>query len=465
MVARAGAGELVDLGEGPYDLAGMRAWTEERTVRAAVLRHLLITEPWPIDAKGVRLRGVRISGLLDLEAATVRCPLWLDRCYVDADEPICLDQATTLRVTLTGCQLPGVTGEMLTTKELDLSGSTLVAPLRLARAEITGQLACRGARLAGTDSDGSALVADGLKAGDVFLDEEFTAAGAVRLTGADITGQFLCRGARLAGTDSDGSALVADGLKAGDVFLDEEFTAAGAVRLTGADITGQFLCRGARLAGTDSDGSALVADGLKAGDVFLDEEFTAAGAVRLTGADITGQLSMDSAQLTGTDSDGNALAADGMTVGGDVFLGERFTAAGTVSLASAHVGASVYLMPTALADENEVAFSAAAAQISGTLHWVPDAQIYGQVNLEGASVGQLEDNWSSERPNGYWPANGRLRLDGFTYGRFSGDQPATAPQRLAWIRSQYASLAAYASQPYSQLERVYRRAGKIAKPP
>ena len=42
-----------------------------------------------------------------------------------------------------------------------------------------------------------------------------------------------------------------------------------------------------------------------------------------------------------------------------------------------------------------------------------------------------------ERANGYWPVGGLLSLDGFTYGRFGGDQQATVEQRLAWIRSQY----------------------------
>ncbi len=97
MVAAAAAGELVDRGEGPFTLAEMQAWAEERTVRAAVLRHLLFAGQWPVDAKGVRLRGVRISGLLDLEAAALRCPLLLDCCYLDADDSACLDHATAMR--------------------------------------------------------------------------------------------------------------------------------------------------------------------------------------------------------------------------------------------------------------------------------------------------------------------------------------------------------------------------------
>ena len=415
MVTGAAAGNPVGRGEGPFTLAEMQAWAKERTVRAEVLRHLLIAGQWPVDATGVRLHGVRISGLLNLEAAALRCPLMLDRCYLDADKPACFDYAVASRLTLTGCQLAGLTGETLTARALNLSRSTLSASLRLRGADITGPLDCSGARLTGTGNDGNALVADGMKvSGDVFLDGEFTSSRAVRLPRADITGQLSCRGARLTGTDNHGDALVADGMKVG-------------------------------------------------GGAFLRGGFTAAGAVRLPDADITGPLDCRGAQLTGTI--GNALVADGMKVGGDVFLSEGFTAAGTISLPSAHIGASVHLKPTALAGGNEVALNAQRTQIAGTLEWAPAGPGSGRVNLEGATVGQLDDDWSSERPNGCWPTGGRLRLDGFTYRRFGGMQQATAKQRLDWIRSQYQpparddSTADFATQPYEQLAAVYRQAG------
>jgi len=467
MVAGAASGELVDCGEGPFSLAEMQAWEADRTLRAAVLRHLLITGEWPVDAKGVRLRGARIGGLLDLEAAAVRCPLALEECYLDADEPARLDHASASRVTLAKCHLAGLSGQMLTARQLDLRGSTLTHRLYLPNADIAGNLACDGAQLTGADSDGNALFADGLKTGgNVFLRDAFTAAGAVRLPGADIAGQFDCSVAQLTGVDSDGDALVADGLKTGGAVLLRDCTAAGTVRLPGADIAVNLECDGAQLTTANRGGNALVADGLKTrGAVFLRDGFTAAGAVRLLGADITSGLDCTGAQLTGVDSDGNALFADGLKTGGDVFLRGGFTAAGTVSLSSARVGASVYLTPTALAIDGKVALNAAGAQIVGTLRWAPASAVSGQVNLEGATAGRLDDDWSSGRPNGYWPTGGRLRLDGFTYDRFGGAQRATANQRLAWIRSQYQANAAdsqaeFATQPYEQLTAVYQQAGQ-----
>ena len=78
MRAKAATGELLDCGEGPFDLTAMQLWGEERAVSAAVLRDLLVEGQCPVHAKGVRLRGVKISGLLDLEGATlggVRIPV------------------------------------------------------------------------------------------------------------------------------------------------------------------------------------------------------------------------------------------------------------------------------------------------------------------------------------------------------------------------------------------------------
>ena len=385
LVAGAAAGKLVDRGDGPFDLAEMRRWGEERTVRAAVLRHLLVTRQWPLHAKGVQLRGVRIDGHLDLEGATLRCPLLLESCYLDASEAANLKYAAASSVTLIGCRLAGFTGEMLTAKALTLSCSTFTGPLRLA--------------------------------------------------GVSVAGSFRCSGAQLTGRDEDGYAPSAY-----------------------------------------KSGYALSAYKSKVGDVFLGEGFTAS-AVELAGAEIAGSLSCSGAQLTGRDEDGYALSAAGIKVGGDVHLGDGFTAEGGISLISARFGGSLEVMPTRLAgneedadqdddDEEEVSLDASNAQITGALHWLPAEQVRGQVNLEGAAAGELKDDWTSCNgwKNGHWPCGGRLNLDGFTYVSLGGYERTSADQRLTWIRSQYrrsdTSWQGFATQPYEQLAAVYRHAGQ-----
>src|SRR2546430_8917326 len=315
MRAKAAAGELLDRGAGPFDLAAMQSWGEERAVSAAALRDLLVEGHWPVHAKGVRLRGVKISGLLDLDGATLRCPLSLESCYLDAGDPACLDHATASRVALTGCQLAGLTANMLTARQIDLSRSTLrTGPLSLMCANITDDLICSGAQLNGTDSDLNALVAGGMKVGasvylDQYLDDRFTAAGAIWLARAEIGGDLACSGAQL-GRNRDGVGLLAEGVKVGgQVFLREGFATGGAVRLLGADITGDFSCRGARL-GSDHDGNALVADRMRVGgEAHLYRGFTAGGAVVLNGAGLTGDPRIQGTTLARPSPEGKPPAS------------------------------------------------------------------------------------------------------------------------------------------------------------
>jgi len=192
---------------------------------------------------------------------------------------------------------------------------------------------------------------------------------------------------------------------------------------------------------------------------------TFTGPLVLIGADIGGQLHCSRAELRGRDEDGYALSADRLKTDGSVFLDKISAMDGAISLHSAQVGGSVEFSPTALAED---AFRAIGARIDGPLTWAPARQVTGNVTLEGAKIGELDDDWTGERATtGYWPSGGRLRLNGFTYGRLGVDQLATADQRLKWLRGQYQQVGAgwlgFAAQPYEQLEAVYRRAGQDAE--
>ena len=328
LIERAAQGEALALPTGaaptedqtPVELEEMQAWGADRTIRAEMLRHLLVESEWPVQAKGVRLRGARISGPVDLESATLRCPLVLEDCYFDSERPLVLDYATVSLLRLVRCRFAGLTADtVVVTKELDLERSVVTGAVKLITADITGELNCRGAKITGTDTDGNALVANWVEVGGrVLLDEEFTAAGAIRLIGADITGELNCRGAKITGTDINNNALVADRVKVGGaVFLDGEFTAAGAVRLVGAVITGYLTCSGAKITGTDTDGDALVADRVKVGDsLLLDDGFLACGAVRLVGAHIGGSITLDVAAIRDPSGKPGMLAIDGLVYEG-----------------------------------------------------------------------------------------------------------------------------------------------------
>jgi predicted acyltransferase (DUF342 family) len=390
MLARAATGEMLDLGTSPLDPERLKAWGQDRTIRASVLRRLLVEDEWPVHSKGVLLRGVKISGFLDLATATLRCPLLLDHCYLDGPPPA-LGYATATILGILNSVMPGLTADSLTvTRDISLAGSVFTGPVSLNGAQITGSLTCSGANLNGVDANGNALLASNLKVSrDVFLLNGFTAAGALWLLGANIAGSLECDGAKLNGANTAGLALVGERLTVGgnilfrngftaagaislagadiagnlecegklnranargvalvgervqvggDALLRGEFATVGAVSLLGANIAGNLECGGAKLAGADVDGNALVADNLRVGrNALLWDGFAAAGAIRLPGANITGSLNCRRAKLNGIDANGAALIAENLTVGQDIFLQYGFTAAGAISLLGANV--------------------------------------------------------------------------------------------------------------------------------
>jgi hypothetical protein len=247
----------------------------------------------------------------------------------------------------------------------------------------------------------------------VLLEDGFTASGAVRLPGATIRGQVRCIDSKITGIDRDGFSFVSDGARiGGPARLDVGFESAGAVGLPGADIGGLLSLAGAKLGSRGLAGDSLVADGAKVGgSVHLDNHFTTTGTVRLSHASLSGSLHCSGARL-GTGAQHNSLVAEQMNVGGSIFLDGGLEAAGSVSLDS--------------------------AVVLHELRWQPGQPPAGEVNLQGARTQYLTDDWAGPRALGFWPPGG-LRLAGFTYSGFGGNQPATVAQRVAWLRSQYAA--------------------------
>jgi hypothetical protein len=153
------------------DPALAEQWGPERTIRAQVLYQLLTDSGklWPDDhdevptPRGVRACGARISGPLDLEAATLRCPLHLHACYLDCDEPVVLREARASAVRLTACRLPsGLEADYLRTAgDLDLRWVRAEDEVRLLGAHVGGQLDLTGGTF--RNSGGYAISAHGLR--------------------------------------------------------------------------------------------------------------------------------------------------------------------------------------------------------------------------------------------------------------------------------------------------------------
>lgn len=474
------------------------------TIRAEVLCHVLVDDESKVAAKGVWLRGVRITGQVDLEGAKVRYPLRLEMCHLDGSKPVNLDYAEVPGISFICCKLPGISGKTLTVKtDLSLAGSTVTGPVQLQVASITGDLDCAGARLLGT---GDALSAAAIKVGgNVFLTEAVTTNGGIDLETADIAGTLKCCTAQLRGVVEryGGSyALFAQWIKVGGpVRLNMYFTATHTVFLLGANISANLNCRTAQLHGS---GMALECERMKLGGNFLAEDVrTTAARINLVGADIVGNLKCTNAWLNGSNC---AVYGERLTVHGDVFFGTQIDSDseakpvspgaepedkrrpyGWIWLADAEIDGNLsftnaLLNGTRLVNDvsyslygerlkvhGDVVFDSVtspkgaiwlrSATISGKLLWAPGEQVHRQVSVADATAARLEDDWT--HANGCWPSGGLLNLEGFTYGSVSGDDPASVEQRLEWIRSQWPKYSPKSF--WAELMTYLRHPGKPAR--
>jgi hypothetical protein len=336
LVEHVGRGEWLDLAaaDEAVDEAAMRLWGESRTCRAVVIRDILRARLAPDpDPHGLRLRGARITGRLDLEDLITDVSLDLKDCLLE--EGVLARDARLAGVALIGCRLghpaePPLDAARLTCSMLMLGGARIIGhagagAVNLNGADIGGSLNCDGAEL--RNDTGPALFASSVQVGQGMFLRGFTATGAgdlgtVRVNGARIGANFECDGASL--RNDTGPALDARSLQVGqNMFLRGGFTATGAgsdgaVRLIGARIGLSFEC-GASL--RNDTGPALFASSLQVGQgMFLGTRFTAIGsgdvAVNLTDARVGGRLYFDPGRLEHrTDSHGR-IAVDGLTYTG-----------------------------------------------------------------------------------------------------------------------------------------------------
>jgi hypothetical protein len=163
-------GELLDLAaDEPVDEAAMRTWDSSRTIRAAVVRDILRGRLAPDpDPHGLRLRGARIAGRLDLEHLTTDVGVGFVDCLLG--EGLVARDAKLLFLSLFGCRLehpaqPPLDADRLTAAALGLDRAVITAACEagavgLAGAHL-GTLSCAGATM--RNDTGPTLDADGLQ--------------------------------------------------------------------------------------------------------------------------------------------------------------------------------------------------------------------------------------------------------------------------------------------------------------
>ena len=208
-------GEEVDLrcsgDPGGDDPAAGDQWGPERTVRAEVLRQLLVGEPREqAEVAALRLVGARISGELNLQYGVVPHPIRLMGCRFD--HPPNLYGARTRQLNLSASWLPALTAATVRVDGvLRLTDARIPGTVRLGGARISGAFFLDRARLGG--DGGRAMELNQAGVGDDVWAPGLVAHGEVRMDGARIDGALNLDDAHL--SNPERIALFAPGLTIG----------------------------------------------------------------------------------------------------------------------------------------------------------------------------------------------------------------------------------------------------------
>ncbi|MEU5958527.1 membrane-associated oxidoreductase [Streptomyces sp. NPDC047525] len=255
-------------------------WGPDRTVRAEVLRALLVEGPHESGGTPLlRLTGARITGRLDLQYVDVAAPIHLWACYFD--DVLDLYGARLRQLNLGRSVLPGLHGVTLRVDgSLRMTACRVRGPVRLGGARISGAVFLDGAELG---EAGAELTEPVLALNRVTIDDELQAAGGliahgvVSLAGAVVSGRITFDDAVL--SDPGGTALHASNLSGGTDLHAMRLTAHGRVNLRGVRMPGQLNFTGARL--SNPGGMALRASSLVVGELWLRDAPRIEGSVSL----------------------------------------------------------------------------------------------------------------------------------------------------------------------------------------
>lgn len=377
--------------------------TKGNEIRADIVRFLALGGDGsaPVHEHGVRLQGAWLTGELDLRFTTVREGLTLHKCRIE-------------RIDALNANL----------KLLELDGS------RLERGMQGSNLRCEGG---------------------VCLRDGFAADGDIWLSCATIGSILDCSSGRF--ENGGEAALVCEDARiGGSVLLCRGFHARGEVSLSGTIIGGSLEGGGGVFVATGV--TALLADRVRvSGHVFLNEGFRALGEVRLPRMSVGGNLEC----MTGRFENPGGVALDlgGASVSGNLLLSDGCHAVGAVAMIGTSIGGSFICTQGCFENPDGQALTCDFTRVAQAFFFREVKQLEGAVHLSSMDVANLCDDLDSWRL-----AQGKLVLDGFTYGRIVGS-PIDAPGRIAWLQYQYPEYlgTTFRPQPWEQLIGVLRAMG------
>jgi hypothetical protein len=283
-------GESVDFRTAPdEDPADGTAWGPERTVRASVLRALLLDGPRENgEIPSLDLAGARITGALLLQYATVEVPVRLKNCHFE--EVPRLYAGRLREVNLAESVLPGLVAHAVRVDGvLRLTRARFAGTVRLGGAEITGSVYLERARFTAPDDSAEPVLQlnQAVLGADLWA-PELRARGPVRLTGATVAGRVNLIEADLEAPGR--TALEAQYLSVGSGIAARSLRARGLLDLRGVRVPGTLDLAHASLSRPGD--VALRATSAVIGELWLFAGERVEGALRLRRARID-SLSLD----------------------------------------------------------------------------------------------------------------------------------------------------------------------------
>lgn len=257
-------------------------WGPERTVRAGVLRALLLNGPQEAgEIPSLSLAGARITGMLDLQYAMIDHPVRLRYCHFD-EAPRCY--AARLReLNLGDSVLPGLTAHaMRVDGVLRLTRARFRGVVRLAGVKIAGSLYLEGSEIIAPDAEEPVLQLNQAAVGDDLRATGLRTQGQIRLSGLTVAGSLTLNTAHL--SNPGGSALDAEVLVVEGNILFRQALVEGWIGLRGARIAGRLDLSYSTL--SNPGDSVLLASSSTMGELWLRESPPIKGAVVLHSAQV-----------------------------------------------------------------------------------------------------------------------------------------------------------------------------------
>ncbi|MGW2235606.1 membrane-associated oxidoreductase [Streptomyces sp. NPDC001759] len=259
-------GTAVDFRAGDdEDVAEGAQWEPERTVRASVLRALLLNGPQePGEIAALKLAGARITGVLDLRYGATDFAVRLSHCHFH--EVPELYGARFRQLNLSHSALPGLIAATLRVEGvLRLTDCRITGPVRLGGAHISGALFLERARLSAPDDPEPVLRLHHAEIGDDLWAPGMRADGQVQLDGAAVAGTVNLEGAHF--HNPGATAISALRLETGSDLRMRFLRTQGRVDLRGSRIPARFDLTRAQL--SNPDGTALRLSSCTVGELWL----------------------------------------------------------------------------------------------------------------------------------------------------------------------------------------------------